>query len=179
MAMCGSTGERLLDGSSSAAAAGQRTDSECGRTRALAVPPPQPSQAEGSTWTLEHRPEAAGHARQIVHSTLEGWRVFGEEAQAVLLVVSELVANAIQHAHPPLTLHLYRERVGQRLWVGITDGGPASPAPRAFAGQDDEHGRGLHIIDALTTAHGTHPHGEGATHWARMPATSVPDGQAA
>ncbi|MEY9969598.1 hypothetical protein ABIA33_007687, partial [Streptacidiphilus sp. MAP12-16] len=35
---------------------------------------------------------------------------------------------------------------------------------------DDEHGRGLIIIDALAVAHGTHPHAGGATHWACLDA---------
>lgn len=127
--------------------------------------------AEDGTWPLAHRPEASGTARRITRSVLECWRVGDEEAEAVLLVVSELVTNAVEHAQPPVSLHLHRERVGRRVWVGISDSGPASREGEWTAScSDEEHGRGMSIIDALAVAHGTRTHsGGGATHWARLP----------
>ncbi len=47
--------------------------------------------------------------------------------ESVLLVVSELVTNAIEHALPPVVLRLHRDRAGDQVWVGVTDGGPAHP----------------------------------------------------
>ncbi|MFE1175435.1 ATP-binding protein [Streptomyces sp. NPDC058773] len=124
-----------------------------------------------TTCRLAHRPESVGQARRIVGSLLHRWQVTEEAATSVLLVVSELVTNAVEHAQPPLALHVLRERTGRRVWVGITDGGPSTRKGAWTAScTPEEHGRGLDIVDTLATAHGTRSHEAGATHWARLPA---------
>jgi anti-sigma regulatory factor (Ser/Thr protein kinase) len=160
-------------GSSAPVAAGwcrAGAGSQDGRNRPQGLIAPR-TPAEDGTWPLAHRPEASGTARRITRSVLECWRAGDEEAEAVLLVVSELVTNAVEHAQPPVSLHLHRERVGRRVWVGITDSGPASREGEWTAAcSDGEHGRGMSIIDALAVAHGIRTHaGGGATHWARLP----------
>ncbi|MFD9464578.1 ATP-binding protein [Streptomyces sp. NPDC060027] len=134
------------------------------------VPIPSPrSPSSGGTWPLAHHPTAPRTARQIVATVLKGWRLDEQSADTVLLVVSELVTNAIEHAQPPVALHLHREHVGDRVWVGLTDGGPA-PTHGAWTTTcaPEEHGRGLDIIDTLAHSHGTHTHNTGTTHWARL-----------
>ncbi|MET7458752.1 ATP-binding protein [Streptomyces sp. NPDC005574] len=124
------------------------------------------------TRALEHRPEAASTARHLAQAVLEQWHTGAEATDAVVLVVSELVTNAVEHAQGPLALHLHREAVGSRVWVGVSDGGPAEQeGPWTASCTEDEHGRGLTIVDMLADAHGTHchPHG-GTTHWARLTA---------
>jgi anti-sigma regulatory factor (Ser/Thr protein kinase) len=119
--------------------------------------------------TLEHRVEAVATARHTAQTVLEDWDLDEETADAVLLVISELVTNAVEHAEPPLALHLHREHTGNRLWIGVTDGGPAThDGPWTTTCADDEHGRGLHIIDALADSQGTTSHPHGITHWARL-----------
>lgn len=122
------------------------------------------------TQALEHRPDAAGAARAITRAVLEDWRVDRDATESALLVVSELVTNAVEHASPPLALHLYRERVGDQMWVGVTDGGPAqAEGAWASSSTQEEHGRGLAVIEVLATSHGTRTHSGGnATHWARL-----------
>ncbi|MCX2185730.1 ATP-binding protein [Streptomyces sp. SKN60] len=123
------------------------------------------------SWTLEHRPQAPGVARHTAQSVLEAWQVNRETVDTVLLVVSELVTNAVEHARPPLALHLHREHAGERVWVGVTDGGPAAhDGPWTSSCSREEHGRGLDVIDALSDAHGTRAHPSGITHWARVTA---------
>ncbi|MFI8301821.1 ATP-binding protein [Streptomyces nigra] len=126
------------------------------------------------TWHLAHCPQAAGTAREITAAVLEGWQACERTTEAALLVVSELVTNAVEHAQPPVALHLHRERVGSRIWMGVSDGGPAtSDGGWTVSCTDDEHGRGLVIVDALATAHGTVSHPCGTTHWARIQATTA------
>ncbi|MFF3062760.1 ATP-binding protein [Streptomyces sp. NPDC057909] len=123
------------------------------------------------TQELEHRPEAASAARHTARVALESWHVSRYAADAVLLVVSELVTNAVEHAEPPLALHMHREHTGSWVWVGVTDGGLAAhDGAWTSSCDDDEHGRGLDIVDALTDAHGTRTHPRGATYWARLTA---------
>ncbi|WP_432037427.1 ATP-binding protein [Streptomyces cucumeris] len=119
---------------------------------------------------LAHRPESVGHARRIARSVLSAWHIDENAAHSVLLVVSELVTNAVEHAQPPLALHLCREKADRRVWVGITDGGPSvQDGPRASSRAHDERGRGLVIVEALAAAHGLDRHVGGTTHWARLP----------
>jgi anti-sigma regulatory factor (Ser/Thr protein kinase) len=145
------------------------TEPRTGRTP-VRIPAPRAPLDDGS-WPLEHRPEAAGEARHLAQELLEHWHVADDTADGVLLVVSELVTNAVEHARAPIVLHLHREHADHRIWIGVSDGGPADRDgawTRSCA--DDEHGRGLGLVDALAEAHGTRTHTGGATHWARLAA---------
>jgi anti-sigma regulatory factor (Ser/Thr protein kinase) len=85
-----------------------------------------------------------------------------------LLVVSELVTNAVEHARPPVTLQLARPEE-DILHIEVTDSGPAShEGPWTASCSDDEHGRGRAIVAALATAHGCHTTAgdHASTHWA-------------
>ncbi|WP_406409555.1 ATP-binding protein [Streptomyces sp. NBC_01643] len=120
-------------------------------------------------WSLPHHPQAASAAREISVAVLGDWHVDEEAAEVALLVVSELVTNAVEHAEPPLFLHLTRDPGHRQLRVEVADGGPALCEGEWTAScETDEHGRGMGIIDAVTTAHGTLTHPHGATHWATL-----------
>lgn len=55
----------------------------------------------GPLWPLPHRAEAARTARRLAHTVLGGWGVVQETIDDALLVVSELITNAVEHALPP------------------------------------------------------------------------------
>ncbi|MEU0375670.1 ATP-binding protein [Streptomyces sp. NPDC006283] len=135
---------------------------------------PRPADNHGDvTQALEHRPEAAAAARQVAGAALRDWQIAAEDVDAVLLVVSELVTNAVEHAQPPLALHLHRAHTGSRVWVGVSDGGTAQhDGAWTTSCADDEHGRGITIISALAEAHGMSTHPGGTTHWARLHAAA-------
>ncbi len=93
----------------------------------------------------------------------------------MLLVVSELVTNAVEHAQGPLHLHLHRTEADGHVWIGVSDGGPA---PRdgewTRSCTTDEHGRGLAVVAALAEHHGTRTWTGGhTTHWARINPTTT------
>jgi anti-sigma regulatory factor (Ser/Thr protein kinase) len=124
---------------------------------------------DDAVWPLDHEPTAAGQARRLARAVLADWDAPENTVDAMLLVVSELVTNAVEHAAPPLRLQLHREQAERRVWIGVTDGGPAvceGAWIRSCTAQ--EHGRGLGLVEALTQAHGVHRHAGGTTHWARL-----------
>lgn len=120
---------------------------------------------------LEHRPETAAAARRIVTDALDAWQADPDVCDGVVLVVSELVTNAVEHAEPPLALHL-RHEDADGIRVAVSDGGPARSAGDWTAScEEDEHGRGLNIVEALADTHGTHHHDNGTTtRWAYLKA---------
>ncbi|MEU9380846.1 ATP-binding protein [Streptomyces sp. NPDC048279] len=102
-------------------------------------------------------------------AALADWNVSAEIVEDALLVVSELVTNAIIHACPPAVLRLsWVPGDGVRaLRIEVSDAGPALPSGWCPAGIDpDEHGRGETIVHALATRHGIHVHPGGITRWA-------------
>jgi anti-sigma regulatory factor (Ser/Thr protein kinase) len=112
-------------------------------------------------------------AREFTGETLSAWGVRTPDVEAVQLVVSELVTNALRHApeSPTITLQLLtREGAVQ---VRVSDRGHAAPERRSppDPGTGIESGRGVWIVDAFTDHWGTEPDGHGGkTVWCEVPA---------
>lgn len=81
----------------------------------------------------------------------------------VVMVLDELVSNALRHARPPVRVRL-RRRPG-RLRIEIDDGS-AIPATRRTPGSDG--GRGMALVEKCTAAWGQLRHGSGKTVWAEL-----------
>ena len=99
----------------------------------------------------------------------------GEEGDDLLLVVSEMVTNAVRHALPPVELQI--SAADDRVVVAVADSSPEPPAPRD-ADADAEGGRGMALVDLLCEAHGVRAQPPGKTVWAAVrrarPASSQP-----
>lgn len=110
-----------------------------------------------TTWTLDAGPCAPAVARALVRDTLHAWGLPRLIDDARLLV-SELVANAVQHARPAIVLSVHRGNGIIR--VEVVDHGPVwvvrPPVPLADV-LDAEHGRGLAIVAAYATRWGVDP----------------------
>ncbi|MEV6760338.1 ATP-binding protein [Streptomyces sp. NPDC051105] len=114
---------------------------------------------------------AVSTVRRRAAAVLADWNVSAEIVEDALLVVSELVTNAIIHARPPAVLRLsWVPRDGARtLRIEVSDAGPEHSSGWCPAGIDpDEHGRGETIVHALATRHGIHVHLGGVTRWADL-----------
>ncbi|MFJ8114139.1 ATP-binding protein [Streptomyces sp. NPDC096132] len=119
-------------------------------------------------------PGAVAAVRRRVGAVLAGWKVAADIVDDSLLVVSELLTNAIVHALPPAELRLSWAGGDGRgtLRVEVTDAGPALVPGQSRADIDpDEHGRGELIVQALATRHGKRVHSGGVTRWADLVAT--------
>ncbi|MFC8094585.1 ATP-binding protein [Streptomyces sp. NPDC057301] len=102
-----------------------------------------------AAWQLRDSVEAVPETRRAVQLHLLTWGVDDEGTDKALLLVTELVANAIEHGATPLYLRLRRDE--NHLSITVIDGGNSSvsdvsPQPAA---DDAESGRGLHLVRAL------------------------------
>ncbi|MGI5401170.1 ATP-binding protein [Streptomyces sp. CA-135486] len=117
---------------------------------------------------VPHSPGAVAVVRRRVRAVLAEWGLSGDVTMDALLVVSELLTNALVHALPPATLRLSRVHVDGRraLRVEVTDAGRALPVRQPAC--PEEHGRGIAIVTALSARCGIHVHTGGITHWADL-----------
>ncbi|MFJ7962471.1 ATP-binding protein [Streptomyces sp. NPDC096324] len=115
---------------------------------------------------LYHRPESSRIARRFTRATLRAWAVDEVTADKVLLVVSELVTNAVVHALPPVTLRLSRPSA-HVVRAEVADGGPARAQESGNAHRaPEEHGRGSDIVVCLSVAHGCRADHGTVSRWA-------------
>jgi len=104
-------------------------------------------------------------ARDFVAQTLRGWSLDDIVADAQL-VVSELASNAVLHARTGVRLTLHSD--GKfRVRIELRDDSPRPPAPVAFS-DDATSGRGLSMVNALSTSWGFGRQGSGKTVWAEL-----------
>ncbi|MEU2165458.1 ATP-binding protein [Streptomyces chengbuensis] len=110
--------------------------------------------------------EDVSRIRRLAHDFLARLRVPPSACEDALLIISELVTNAVVHALPPAALRVRCMRCGA-LRIEVIDGGSQSPLP-SHTDAEDEHGRGMFIVATLATRHGTVTHESGAMRWAEL-----------
>ncbi|WP_280714447.1 SpoIIE family protein phosphatase [Kitasatospora sp. MAP5-34] len=101
-----------------------------------------------------------GHARRFVRRTLDSWEL-GTLVDIAELLTSELITNALTHAGAPTELRIFRNRL---LTVEVADIDSHPPAPRR-AGDSDEGGRGMHLINELAHRWGSRSTTDGKVVW--------------
>ena len=143
---------------------------------ALAAEIPQLGTAR-NTWemdrqaaaTLPGTPSSVAVARRFVRITAAMWQLSQETLAGAELCMSELVCNAVTHTGS--------SRVHCRLWsargvlfLEVDDEDHSDFPELGLADADDEHGRGMLLIDSFATAWGTvpRPGTDGKTVWAAM-----------
>jgi DNA-binding NarL/FixJ family response regulator len=117
-------------------------------------------------------------ARRFVRHALQMWGAHQQVEDAVI-VVSELVTNAIAHTHTGCELRISRSggregggggggSQGAVLRIEVNDRGAEIPDVQVL-NESREHGRGLHIVAALTNAWGVDTEPDGSkTVWAEL-----------
>ena len=135
---------------------------------------PRPS--SGRPWRavldLDALPTAPGCARAWTRQTLSEWRLAGLSDTAEV-IVSELATNAmlasrrIGHQFIRLTLALDQGE----LTIMVRDDCPGCPQSKDV-GDDEENGRGLFLVEAMSSRSGWHHAGDGTPGkvvWAALP----------
>ena len=118
-----------------------------------------------ATLDLPQALTSAAEARRFVAGKVTDWGL-EDLLDDALLVASELAANAVTHADSPCRIRLSVNAATQRIDVIDTGSGTPEPQPASWT---EEHGRGLHLVDALTTAWGLEIIPEGKLVWAELP----------
>ena len=103
---------------------------------------------------IANEPAAVGRARHELRATLAGWGLDEDTADTVALCMSELVTNAVVHAASGCELQVINEF--GTLTVEVRNPGPG-PSLTQSDGRDPlrVHGRGLQLVDALTSRWGS------------------------
>ena len=113
---------------------------------------------------VDHSPQGPAQARAAVQERAQEMGL-GSAQDDVLLVVSEMVTNAVRYASPPVRLEIQAGE--QDVVVAVCDGSAELPAPRQ-ADLQAEGGRGMLLVDLLTDEHGVRTDPPGKAVWARL-----------
>lgn len=118
---------------------------------------------------LAAHPGSVARARRLAHARLTGWEVCADTCDSAALVMSELVTNAIVHtASSRVVCELHDHDDTVRIAVRDEGCAPGEPHPSPQR-PDEEHGRGLLLVEALCRAWGAQEHGPGLLVWAELP----------
>ncbi|TDB71843.1 ATP-binding protein [Actinomadura sp. KC216] len=141
-----------------------------------------------AAWDLAAEPAAASRARGLTRRALREWHVTDPgDVDDIVLIVDELVTNAVVHGAGPVRLAL-RLR-GDRLDGEVRDAAPTdhpgrhgTPGPLTGAAPAEprvldwaEAGRGLLLVAALATRYGARPEPPGKTVWFARHLTAAGD----
>lgn len=113
---------------------------------------------------VEHGQQGPRQARQAVQQ----WSAdlgLGALADDLLLIVSELVTNAVRYGAPPVRVSVTVD--DRSVTVGVVDAARSLPQLR-LAHDDAESGRGLLLLSLLSTEHGVRPQAPGKVVWASL-----------
>jgi len=109
---------------------------------------------------------AARRARAFVRESLCP-RHHPGVTEPALLLVTELAVNAVAHGAPPVTAGL--DCRGGTVRLMVSDGSRTRPT-HVHARLDSESGRGVALVDLLSSDWGVQVTGAGKTVWCDLPA---------
>ncbi|MFE2102054.1 ATP-binding protein, partial [Streptomyces sp. NPDC059468] len=116
-------------------------------------------------WAVWRLPDAVMHARRFTSRTLRRWHI-EQVADSVLLVVSELVTNALVHTQGTVRVDLTLR--GDRVRVCVSDSSPRAPAKPVIVDWESTGGRGLMLVEAMSESFGSMPVASGKQVWSEI-----------
>jgi anti-sigma regulatory factor (Ser/Thr protein kinase) len=121
---------------------------------------------------LPYAPTSVAIARRRLSADLTERGVFDGAVEDAVLVVSELLSNALRHAHPLPSGQIMAtwDWSEDRLEVTVSDGGAATEPRAGRPALSSLGGRGLGIVEFLATRWGVRHDVDMTTVWAILPA---------
>jgi len=111
-------------------------------------------------FTLPSTPYSVQMARFYVRAALI-YHELGDYSEDAVMVTSELVTNAIEHADAlKFGLEVMHMADSRAVAVIVTDSSPHPPVKRDLS-EATEHGRGLNIVETLSASWGWRPQDSG------------------
>ena len=116
---------------------------------------PVDARGDGRAVEFPSAPSSVPAARHLVRDDLTARKLPSRVIDDSMLVVSELMTNAVSHAQPlRVAGHADSVRLRwaadpPRVWIGVTDGGGRDRPRVGSADITDVTGRGLAIVQAL------------------------------
>jgi len=115
--------------------------------------------------SIEDDVRAVHQARTFTRITLAALALPESLARDAILLVSEMVTNAIVHGRGPIQLRLRRAR--EHLLIEVSD--TATAVPRKLRPtSSDAHGRGLQLVAIMADEWGTRPIRDGKSVWCEL-----------
>ncbi|MCG5221144.1 ATP-binding protein [Streptosporangium soli] len=131
------------------------------RLEELTVGPVQAMCEQIGSWSLPSEVSSVPWARRLARTQLAAWGL-ADLVEVTELLVSELVTNALSHARGPYRLTL--SAADGLLRCEVEDADTTLPHLQ-HARPDDEHGRGMDLLDLLACCWGSELTPEGKTVW--------------
>ncbi len=141
-------------------------------THLVIAAPPTGTGALPAALLLPHTAASALAARRAVASDLAERGLSEQLREATVLVLSELLSNAVKHGRPLAdgNVRLSWEVSRDGVQLAVTDGGSATTRPRVSpAAPTETGGRGLAIVGQLTSDWGFRDEQGTTTVWALVP----------
>ncbi|GAB3194773.1 ATP-binding protein [Geodermatophilus arenarius] len=101
---------------------------------------------------LPPAPRSVPVARHVARETLRAWQA-PQDADDVALLVTELVADVVDHVGGGSVLSLELEYSDGWLRIAVSDGSGGRPVVGELRG-DQPRGRGMQIVDAIADSWG-------------------------
>lgn len=120
---------------------------------------------------LPHAPASVGLARRRLGTDLRAHGMREAEVCDATLVLSALMSNAIRHGRPLPGAHVQVtwKLSGGTLELAVSDGGGPTHPRAARPSLSSLGGRGLSIVDHLSSSWGVRGDEPGSTVWAVLP----------
>ncbi|MFC8428023.1 ATP-binding protein [Streptomyces sp. NPDC057253] len=129
---------------------------------------PYPARSPEFSAILPGLEESAEIARQLVRATLNAWEM-EHLTDSGVLVVTELVANAVQHTNS-CYIRVVASRSNPRfVRIGVVDNARMLPEMNKPGAELLTSGRGLLLVDALCERWGTDMYRLGKEVWGELP----------
>lgn len=137
----------------------------------MTVAKPNAIGAPGYTAELPCVRESVSRARALVFNVLAAWGMDEDVTDCGKIVVTELLANAVEHTETPVSKVIIERRSNGAVRIGVSDRSHGVPHLKTAA-LNAESGRGLSLVAGMSSRWGYDTHRWGKVTWAVIEASA-------